>query len=81
MRTSQVPTPRTGTGWLWLAAAALAAWTFLFNGGDTRTEFSDGFSSAYCESDRPFGQTGPRPGCDTGPAGNTTDPLDEVAQP
>lgn len=85
-----VPTPKTGTGWLWLACAAFTGYILVLNGGNTRTEFASGFNEGYSDTCAPFFAAAPgegpsalSPGCDSdgnayvGVGGATA----EVAQP
>ena len=64
----------------WLICAAIAAWMFALNGGATRTELTQGFTSSYCGQERHFGLDGERPGCAPGSnQPNLTDEAPEVA--
>lgn len=45
-----VPTPNTGTGWLWLAVGVFALFTFATKGG----EFADGFNKGFGDTCAPF---------------------------
>lgn len=66
----------------WLLCAAIAAWMFVANGGNTRVELAQGFTSSYCGQERHFGIEGERPGCAPGSnQGNTAGETPEVAAP
>ncbi len=42
--------PKSATGYGWILCIAFAAWMFVLNGGNTRTEFAQGWAEARSDA-------------------------------